>query len=263
MNYYSREANLKYMSVSQIKKFIGCPAKHGCEAEAVAELYGEYAPPASDALTFGSYIDVQLTGTDEEKVEFVETHPEMFKKNGELYAKYDRANDMIARVQADADRGGVFLKYLEGEKQKVYTGEIGGFEFKARLDALGANWICDLKTTESITKKYYSNGWYNFIDYWGYTLQGAVYQELVFQNTGRRLPFYIAAVSKETDPDLGVFHIPQDALDRALSELTPEVLSRIDALKKRELEPERCERCGFCKVTKVIERPVNYLEIGE
>ena len=266
-DYYGQEANLKYMSCSQIKRFIGVPGIPKCEAKAVAELYGEYEPPESDALTFGSYIDVQLTGTQEEQTQFMEDHPEMFSSRGptkgQLKSTYQRANDMIARVRQDADSGGVFLKYLYGGHQAVFTGEINGFEFKAKLDCLGDGWITDLKTCESITKKYFAQGWWNFIDYWGYPLQGAIYQEIVYQNTGKRLPFYIAAISKEASPDIGVFRIPQENLDIALAQLDRDTLERVQALKKREIEPERCEHCDFCRSTKIITKPVNYMYIGE
>ena len=267
MDYYGSEANLKYMSCSQVKQFIGTPGIHACEARAVAELYGEYQRPASEALTFGSYIDVQLTGTAEEQDQFMEDHPEMFSSRGatkgQLKSTYQRANDMIARVRQDADAGGVFLKYLDGDHQAVFTGEIHGYEFKAKLDCLGDGWIADLKTCESIEKKYYKDGWWNFIDYWGYPLQGAIYQELVYQNTGKRLPFYIAAISKEPSPDIGVFRIPQENLDIAMSELTKETLDRIYALKVKDVEPARCEHCDYCRATKVVKKPINYTLIGE
>jgi hypothetical protein len=94
-------------------------------------------------------------------------------------------------------------------------------------------------------------------------LQGSVYQELVAQNTGRRLPFYIAAISKEASPDLGVFQIPQDALDAALEMVTPEALERISLLKKREIKPVRCERCDYCRSTKIITQPINYYELED
>ena len=265
-DYYSTEANLKYFSASQLKDFLGCPAKHGCESRALATLRGEYSFK-SDALTFGSYIDVMLTGTQEEQSVFMEQHPEMFSSRGatkgQLKSTYQKANDMIARVQADSDRGGVFLKYLEGDKQKVFTGEINGFPFKAKLDVLGEKFITDLKTTESIHRKFFSEGWWNFIDYWGYPLQGAIYQELVYQNTGKRLPFYIAAVSKETSPDLGVFRIPQENLDLALEQLDKDTLMRLSLIKQGEIEPERCNRCDYCTETKVITKPLNYIYIGE
>jgi hypothetical protein len=267
MDYYGLNANLEYMSCSQVKQFIGAPGIQKCEAKAVAELCGEYQRPASDALTFGSYIDVQLTGTQEEQAAFMEAHPDMFSSRGptkgQLKAAYQKANDMIARVRQDADNGGVFLRYLDGDHQAVFTGEINGFAFKAKLDCLGDGWICDLKTCESITKKHYADGWWNFIDYWGYPLQGAIYQELVYQNTGKKLPFYIAAISKEPSPDIGIFRIPQECLDIAMRELDKETLTRIDALKRGEIEPERCEHCDYCRSTKVIKKPVNYLTIGE
>jgi hypothetical protein len=162
-----------------------------------------------------------------------------------------------------ADYMDTFRKYLEGKQQEVLIGEINGFEFKARLDVLGDGWIADLKTCESITKRYFSEGWWNFIDYWGYPLQGAIYQELVYQNTGKRLPFYIAAISKEPSPDLGIFRIPQENLDIALAELDHDTLARIDALKHGEIDPERCEHCDYCRATKVITKPVNYTMIWE
>ena len=262
-DYYSDHS---YMSVSWIKKFIGCPAKEGCEAEALAELRGEYTPPASDALLIGSFIDVQLTGTEDEYIEFVEDHPEMFSSRGptkgQLKAQYQQAAAMVARIKQDADNGGIFLRTLKGDHQKVFTGEINGFPFKAKLDCLGDGYITDLKTTESINKRYYSNGWWNFIDHWGYPLQGAVYQELVRQNTGEKLPFFIAAVSKERTPDIGVFQIPQESLDAAMEIITPEVLQRIQDLKDGKIEPHRCGHCDYCRSTKVVLKPIDYHMIG-
>lgn len=45
-------------------------------------------------------------------------------------------------------------------------------------------------------------GYLDFIRFWGYDTQGAIYQETVRQNTGKRLPFYIAAASKEPTTDI-------------------------------------------------------------
>lgn len=265
-DYYSREMDMEYMSVSQLKKFIGYPARPACEAKAIAELNGEWESKRSDALLIGSYLDVSLTGTEEERMAFLEEHPEMVSSKGatkgQLKAQFKQADGMVARIREDRARGGVFMKYLEGEMQKIYFGEIHGYKFKGKLDVVGDGWICDLKSTESISKMQYSKGWYNFIDFWGYDLQGAIYQELVYQNTGKRLPFYIAAVSKETEPDLGIFRIPQESLDLALDFITPEKLERIDLLKKGEIEPIRCEHCDYCRHTKIITKPMNYKDIG-
>ena len=53
-NYFSKESNEHYMSVSQFKQ--GVEELGGCEAKMAAELKGEYKRPYSTALTVGSYI---------------------------------------------------------------------------------------------------------------------------------------------------------------------------------------------------------------
>ena len=41
-NYYSKEANQEYLSVSQYKDFCGTMKQRGCEAKAMAKLRGEW-----------------------------------------------------------------------------------------------------------------------------------------------------------------------------------------------------------------------------
>ena len=50
-NYFSPEMNMAYMGATQFKKF------SSCEAAALAEVRGEYAPAASTAMLTGSYVD--------------------------------------------------------------------------------------------------------------------------------------------------------------------------------------------------------------
>lgn len=257
--YYGRQANFEYMSASQLKAFIGTPGIRACEERAVAELNGQYVRPASNALTIGSYVDVMLTGTEEEQHAFREEHPEMISSRGatkgQLKAEYRSINDMIARAFEDEANGGIFMRALRGEKQKVVTGEIHGHKFKGRIDVLGDGFITDLKTVEDVNRRYYNEGWWDFISWWGYDLQGAIYQELVWQMTGRRLPFYINALSKQTPCDIDLIQVPQDRLDEAMARVTPSALDRIAALKSGELKPTRCEHCDWCRMTKVIRQP--------
>ena len=49
-NYYSKEANEIYMSVSMFKDF------KECELMALAKIKGEYVEEKSDAMIFGGYI---------------------------------------------------------------------------------------------------------------------------------------------------------------------------------------------------------------
>ena len=59
-NYYSKEANERYFSVSQYKNFLDCPAR------AMAEIRGEYKQPMTTALLVGSYVDSYFEGTLEQ-----------------------------------------------------------------------------------------------------------------------------------------------------------------------------------------------------
>lgn len=257
--YYGHDANYEYMSASQLKAFLGTPGITACEERAVAELAGMYERPYSSALTIGSYVDVMLTGTEDEQHEFRESHPEIISSRGptkgQLKAEYRAADAMIARAFADSDNGGIFMRSLKGERQKVVTGEIHGHAFKGRIDVLGDGFICDLKTVENVNKRYYHDGYFDFISWWGYDLQGAIYQELVYQQTGNRWPFYIAALSKQTPCDIDLIQVPQDRLDEAMSRVTPDALDRIAALKSGEEKPKRCERCDWCRQTKVVRKP--------
>lgn len=258
-DYYGTEANYEYMSASQLKAFLGTPGISACEERALAEISGQFVRLENKALTVGSYVDVMLTGTEQEQHEFRESHPEMISSRGptkgQLKFEYRVADDMIARAFADADNGGIFMRSLAGERQKVVTGEICGHKFKGRIDVLGDGFITDLKTVESVNRRYYNEGYYDFISWWGYDLQGAIYQELVYQSTGNRLPFYIAAISKQTPCDIDLLQVPQDRLDEAMMRVTQDALDRIAALKSGEERPNRCERCEWCRTTKVIRKP--------
>lgn len=257
--YYGQVANYEYMSVSQLKSFIGTPGIKACEERAVAELTGQYVRPQTDALTIGSYVDVMLTGTEDEQHAFREAHPEIISSRGptkgQLKAQYKSVNDMVARAFEDESNGGIFMKALKGDYQKVLTGEIHGHKFKARLDVLGDGFITDLKTVENVNKRYYNDGWWDFISWWGYDLQGAIYQELVYQNTGEGYPFYIAALSKQTPCDIDLIQVPQERLNEAMSRVTKEALDRIAALKVGNEHPKRCHTCDWCRMTKVITKP--------
>ena len=74
-NYYSPEANAEYMSVSQFKSFAGTDGKLACEAEAMAELRGEWEMKKTTALMVGSYVDSYFEGTLDD---FEKRTPELF-----------------------------------------------------------------------------------------------------------------------------------------------------------------------------------------
>lgn len=249
-NYYSLKANWEYFSVSQYKAFCKC------EAAAVAQIRGEYIPETTEALLVGGYVDAYFSGPKEFE-EYPAKHPEIFNKNGKLAAKFLHANRMIERVEEDP----VLMQYLTGEKQVIVTGEIFGVPWKGKIDVLDPDRIVDLKTVKDFADIYEEGfGKRPWIEYWGYDLQGAIYQELVRQKTGETLPFYIVAVTKEKEPDIKLIEIPQHVMDTAWNVAA----DRIDRFVrvKYGAEPRRCGCCDWCKRTKKITGPEVY-EIKE
>lgn len=250
-NYFSREANEAYWSVSQFKTF------NKCEAAGLAEVRGEFQREETDALLIGGYVDAYFSG---ERAKFTEQHREQMinKRTGGLLAKFAHAQDLVRRVESDP----VMMSFMDGEKQVIFTADLFGVPWKVKLDVYNGNRIVDLKCVrdfEDIFDKGY--GWRSWIEYWGYDIQGAVYQKVVEEDTGWKLPFYIAAVTKEKSPDIKVIQIPQHVLDAALGMVDAKI-ERFDLIKTGQVEPIRCEKCDYCKQTKVLKGPEVY-EIRE
>jgi len=255
-NYYSVEANREYLSVSQYKDFVGTLGKRGCEECALAKLEGKWEDEITTALLVGSYVDAHFEGTLDI---FKGKHPEIFTQKGELKADYKRANDIISRIERDE----YFMKYMSGQKQVIMTGELFGVKWKIKIDSLLPHMaIVDLKIMEDLNKEFRVKdyGYMDFTQFWGYDVQGAVYQEIYYQNTGERLPFCIAAASKEKYPNIEIIQIDNKHLKEKLYEVEANI-PRIIALKNKEVEPTRCGVCDYCKHTKVLTRPIHYSEL--
>ena len=69
------------------------------------------------------------------------------------------------------------------------------------------------------------------------------------------------AATKEKIPDVALIHIPQHILDAALKVVESKI-DKFDLVKQGYIDPDRCEKCDYCKRTKVITRAVEY-EFGE
>ena len=108
-NYHGLEANNEFWSVSLFKAF------DRCEAAGLASVRGQYEREQTDALLIGSYVDAYFSG---ELDEFIKRDGDkLFKKNGELYAKFEHANDIIDTVEAQP----LMMEFLKGEKQVIRT----------------------------------------------------------------------------------------------------------------------------------------------
>lgn len=255
-NYYSKEADMKYMSVHQYLDFVGHMGVHGCEEMAMAKLKGEFEQETTTAMLVGSYVDSYFEGTLEQ---FKKEHPECFTQKGELKASFKQAEKMIARCEKDP----YFMSTMQGEKQVIMTAYLFGCEWKIKMDSyLPGKAIVDLKTSADIHKawKVQDYGYASFVEYWGYTLQMAVYQKVVEINTGKKLPCYISVVTKEDSPEIAVINIDQMTLDHALNEIEMNMPSVL-MVKSGEAEPVRCEKCDYCKATKVLKGAISYMDL--
>lgn len=241
-NYFSANNNRKYCGSSQLKSFLRCPA------QAMAELNGEWKREDSTALLIGSYVDAWFEGTLDE---FKGRHPEIFKRDGTLKAEYIKANEIIERVSKDE----LFMKYMGGRKQVIKTGTIEGVPFKIKIDSYHkGKAIVDLKVIKDFEPLWNEERGIrqSFIEYWGYDYQAAIYQFV----EGNKLPFYLCAVTKETEPDLAVIQIPQTWIDSAMAIIKNEI-GLIDAYKRGEIEAPRCEKCAYCRQTKKLSRVIS------
>jgi hypothetical protein len=254
------------MSTSQFKAF------HKCEAAALAELKGEWGRKDSTALLVGSFVDAHFSG---EMEQFVSEHPEIYTKSGTLRAEFQNAEKAIARLEADD----LARMLLRGRNQVIKTVKINGVWFKAKFDSLlsasqveaickkfpdvrqlvpfGGAMIVDLKYMkdfkpiwdESIQEKR------NFIEYWGYDIQGAIYQYADKRNA----PFVIVGATKEEEPDITARYIPDDELAYCLAEVK-ENAPRYAAIKRGEIKPKGCGVCPYCKSVKRLTSISHYSE---
>ena len=266
-NYFSTDANRAYMSASQLKSFLDCPA------QTIAELNGLYQRETTTALLVGSYVDAHFSGTLDQ---FRAAHPEIYNsRTGELKADYRQAEEIIQYLSNDR----LLMAMLSGESQRIVTGEIAGVPFRGKLDCLLSAKTCqeiaglypemaeelmladgaivDLKIMRDLEPVWVPGaGRMSFVQAWRYDLQLAIYQHLL----GQRLPCYLVVATKEKVPDKALIHIPQYMLDAALK-AAESAIKRIDYIKHHPDQAEACGRCEWCKTTKVISAAIDADEL--
>lgn len=266
-NYYDPEIQMAYMGATQYKAF------QKCEAAALAELRGEYTPASSTALLVGGYIDAYFSG---ELPLYQAQHPGIFKRDGQLKAEYLKAQTVISRMEEDE----LYSMLMSGKKQVIFTGTIAGVPFKIKIDSLlscaqcedivkrfphaaSALGMCDGAIVDQKAMKDMEMVWsvedhckVPFVEYYGYDIQGAIYQAI----EGHMLPFILAVGTKEDSPDLAAMYIADEDLSAKLAEVEDNA-PRYQAIKEGRIQPARCEHCDYCKATKKLHGIFDYKEI--
>lgn len=257
-NYHSQEARVRYMGSSMFKNFLKC------EKEALMLIKGEIEEKSSTALLFGGYVDAYFSN---ELDSFIAAHPDMFTKQGTLKSDFKNAENVIKAIEEDE----MLMKYLDGEKQVIMTGEISGVPFKIKMDAYHPNkLIVDQKIMRDLEPVWIEEDGRNvkvdFVYAYRYDIQGAIYQEIERQHhlreTGedRKLPFVLAVTTKEDVPDKLLMKIDQEYLDLALEEVKAKA-PRYWAIINGEIEPVGCGHCGACKKDKKVTGVMSYKKL--
>ena len=246
-NYHSPEARKHYLGSSMFKDF------KKCEVMALAKVNGEYEEKTSEAMLFGSYVDAHFSN---ELPEFIAAHPELFTKQGTLLAKYKDVDEVIKAIENDP----VFMKYMSGEKQVIMTGTIANVPFKIKIDSYHPNKvIVDQKVMKDLDPVWVNvdgkNVLMDFVEAYGYDIQGAIYQEVVKENCGEQLPFVLAVATKEECPDKLVFRMDQEYLDLALAEVKEKAPRYWDIINGK-IEPVGCGRCPVCRAKKKLDERI-------
>ena len=256
-NYYSDAANQIYMSNSLFKSIYGSPTHPiACPDAAINGPKLE-----SEALLIGGYMDSYFEGQASFNAFKKDHEAQLMMKSGKDYLKFVKdADAAIEKVK----KSQIFMDYAaKGDHQTIMVGTIAGQDFKIKMDAYHPNdKIVDVKYIKSADLVYNDvrKEKITFIEDYGYNIQGAIYQEIVYQNTGKRLPFYIAYITKEQEPDFDIVEIPQKMLDAALEyvkmKLTVTPYANIKAA------PASCGRkkCKWCLSKKQIAAPKNFDE---
>lgn len=258
-NYYSREANWFYMSNSQFKAF------RKCEAAALAELCGDYTPPQTEALLLGSFVDSYFSG---EFNEFVAAHPEIRRQSGKNAGEFKEAFQKAFEACQRLDNEPLTHMLLSGRHQVIKTGWIAGVPFKCKVDSLlsagqvrkicekfpdvqkvvpfGGQIIVDLKYLASLDSVWNDETqcYISFAQYWGYDVQGAVYQKLV----PGEAPFVLTGMTKEKSPRIFAIFIPDSDLEQAMHDVES-LAPRYQAIKTGRISPTRCGKCPYCRAT--------------
>lgn len=241
------------MSVSQFKSF------RECEAKTMAVLKGEFQEPTTNALLVGSYLHAAFESEEAFQKFIEENNSAIFKSRGGKYADFEMADKMIETLKSDS-----FVMFaLEGEKEQIYTAELWGTEWKVKIDNINHQhkFFSDIKTTSDLYKRYWSekyDGWVTFVEYWDYVLQMAVYRRVLQENLGQTYTPYIVAVTKENPPNKAVLHFDESRFEFEY-EYIESYIGRIIDVKNRKLEPKRCEKCDYCRSTKMLR---DTIEIG-
>ena len=261
-NYYTRDADLAYMSCSQYQSFMEC------EAATMARITGRYTGTESrEAFLVGNYVHSYLESEEAHK-EFLDEHfDDIFKtaidrKSGDVivkgkYAPFERADRMIETLMNDR----VIRSFIDmpGQNEVIMTGTLFGLPWRIRMDKYlpERSMIIDYKTVADFYKTDYNpetKQRESFVEAYGYLMRAAVYSSIERQNSGREhdANFMLICVSKQDVPDKELLLLNNPERYEWELETVRKNMQRIYKVKTGMAKPLRCGRCEYCRATKKL-----------
>lgn len=249
-NYYSNDQDWLTQSKSWFWKF------EQCEAEALAELKGDWEPQQDDTpLLVGNYLHSYFESPEAHQ-KFIEEHADELCKYGKpergIKKQFQDADKMIHTLESDP----TFQKVYQGDKEVIVTGTIFGVKWRGKIDCLDLehHMFYDLKTVDDFHKKHRApdqRAPVSFAEARGYDMQMAVYKELIKQTFDVECTPLIIAVSKQKVPDKGIFSIPDYLMDYRMEQIKNDQ-PHIQAVKEGREKPVPCGHCDYCRSDKVL-----------
>lgn len=292
-NYYSREADMEYMSCSQFQSF------GECEARALAKLQGRWIEEEKEAFLVGNYFHSYFESKEAHE-KFCEEHFDSIYKTKEItvqkatktspavkekvitgfYAAFDQANKMIEVAEKDP----TIKRFVEmdGNCEQFMVGEIFGVPWRMKMDKYmpKSRMIVDYKTVANIYETKYDSERgerVTFVEMYGYIFRAAVYSMIECQNAlgesfqsvydklkdGRlSLPnFLLICISKQEYPDKEIVRLNHRQAYVYELEKLKEFLYRYQMIKEGRTLPRRCGTCDYCRATKKITGIKPYYEL--
>jgi len=262
-NYFSIEANLEYMSASQIKAF------ETCEASALEEVKTGMESER-EAFKEGKFFEASICGREDL---FIMQNPDMVSSRGttkgDLKANFKKVVGSIDEFK----RHKIFMDIIDRcQQQVIVTGIIPCTRNDMTIDIpfKGAIDFLDMETLDfydSKCMKDFNNVWSqadNMKIKWyfayRYQYQCAIYRELILQTFGREAgKAHIMATTKEDIPDSTFFYFSKEILDNAI-EIIEYDAPKYQQIKQGQIEPTRCEKCEYCRRTRIITEPYEITE---
>lgn len=267
-NYHDPATKREYMSHSQYRNWLTCPAATR------AEIFDGYEPRKTDALIVGGYVDRALTAPEELLAYIEQYKDDIYGKKGGKLAAFVKADMLIDRLEKDL-AWQVIIK--ASRKQVVMQGVIGGIPWlymsDAQMEAHGTETIIDLKTAcdfeDDWTRiycgppvepmnwmnwsnpKHFRNVKVGWIDAAGYWRQLGVGRELFKQTREKREPVCAIIGAKKPVTDerpvgLGLWVMDDNArLDAEIRQIEV-MLPMVMQFKSGELPAPGCGLCDYC-----------------